>query len=198
MKLSILFRICAGAVVLFSLGHCSSALALGPAPEQDAAVKHVNVAIIPANPEDVGTIDAIIRVSYEAISGGVGVPRQWARERTLNDPHSIFVSAEVDPKTGKTVIERTDDQEFADQSDALMVKEGFTERELGHVVHRFGNVATVVSSYEGKSELRGKVVDRGVNIFNLYFDGKRWWILSIVWDSERPDNPIPAELLPKS
>jgi hypothetical protein len=26
------------------------------------------------------------------------------------------------------------------------------------------------------------VITRGVNIFQLYFDGKRWWILSMVWD----------------
>jgi hypothetical protein len=174
---------------------CSSQ-AQGQATDQTKT--HVKVPIIAAKPEDVSTIDAIIRVSYEAISGGVGVPRQWARERTLNDPHSRFISAEVNPKTDETVVEATDDQEFADQSDALMVKEGFTERELGHVVHRFGNVACVVSSYVGKSELRGKVIDRGVNIFNLYFDGKRWWILSITWDSERPGNMIPAELLPKN
>jgi hypothetical protein len=25
----------------------------------------------------------------------------------------------------------------------------------------------------------------------------RWWILSVVWEEERPDNPIPAELLPR-
>jgi hypothetical protein len=41
------------------------------------------------------------------------------------------------------------------------------------------------------------MVDRGVNIFQLYYDGQRWWILSIVWDEERSDNPIPPELLPK-
>jgi hypothetical protein len=78
-----------------------------------------------------------------------------------------------------------------------MVKEGFTERELAHDIHRFGNVATVLSSYEGKVSSTGKVVTRGVNIFQLYYDGKRWWILSMVWDRERPDNPIPPELRSK-
>jgi hypothetical protein len=52
----------------------------------------------------------------------------------------------------------------------------------------------VLSSYEG-TVASGKVITRGVNIFQLYFDGKRWWILSMVWDEERPGNPIPKELL---
>jgi hypothetical protein len=78
------------------------------------------------------------------------------------------------------------------------VKDGFTERELGHKIQRYGNVATVLSSYEGKNASTGKVVTRGVNIFQLYFDGKRWWILSMVWDEETPQNPIPPDLLPKS
>ena len=164
---------------------------------KDQPTAHVEVPIIPARPEDVGSIEAIVKVSYEAISGGIGVPRQWARERTIYDLHARFVSAEADPKTGEPRIWSISDQEFADQTDASMVKDGFTERELAHVIHRYGNVATVLSSYEGKSERTGKV-DRGVNIFELYYDGKRWWVLSIVWDSERPGNPIPAELLPKS
>ena len=32
-----------------------------------------------------------------------------------------------------------------------MVKEGFEEHELKHVTRQFGNVATVLSSYEGRS-----------------------------------------------
>jgi hypothetical protein len=75
------------------------------------------------------------------------------------------------------------------------VKDGFEERELKHVTKRFGNVATVLSSYEG-NVATGKVITRGVNIFQLYFDGKRWWILSMVWDQERPDNMLPPELQP--
>jgi hypothetical protein len=53
----------------------------------------------------------------------------------------------------------------------------------------------VLSSYEGKVQSTGKVVMRGVNVFSLYFDGKRWWIQTMLWDEEEPGNPIPAELL---
>jgi len=158
---------------------------------QDKA--HVERPVIPARAEDVSTIEGIVKASYETISGGVGVSRDWGRDRTLFDPESRSVPVVVDPKTGAITAKAKTEQEFADESDAWAVKNGFTERELRHIIKRYGNVATVLSSYQGKTA-EGKVITRGVNIFQLYFDGKRWWILSMVWDEERPDNPIPAEL----
>lgn len=154
---------------------------------------HVERPVIEARAEDVSTIEGIVKASYATISGGVGVPRDWGRDRTLFDANSRSVAIHVDAKTGAIKTESMTEQEFADRSDASAVRDGFTERELKHVIHRYGNVATVLSSYEGAAA-SGKGAERGVNIFQLYFDGKRWWILSMVWDTERPDNPIPAEL----
>ena len=108
------------------------------------------------------------------------------------------MAVERDRKSGAVVAMITTHQEFVDEADGSLVKEGFTERELGRSIQRYGNVATVLSSYEGKNASTGKVITRGVNIVQLYFDGKRWWILSMVWDQETPQNPIPAELLPKN
>lgn len=153
---------------------------------------HVERPVIEARAEDVSTIEGIVTASYETISGGPGVPRQWGRDRTLFDPNSRSVAIHVDAKTGTIKTESMTEQDFADRSDASIVKQGFTEREIKHVIKRYGNVATVLSSYEGS--MANRVIERGVNIFQLYFDGKRWWILSMVWDEERPDNPIPAEL----
>ena len=166
------------------------------APKQTP--KHVQVQSVAARPEDVASIEAIVKASYETISGGVGVPRQWGRDESLFDPNVRFVSVERDPNSGAIVTTITTHQEFVDEADGFTVKEGFTERELGRKIERYGNVATVLSSYEGKNASTGKVITRGVNIFQLYFDGKRWWILSMVWDQETPANPIPPELLPKS
>jgi hypothetical protein len=90
------------------------------------------------------------------------------------------------------------EQEYADEADEHFVRTGFTERELAHKIYRFGNVATVFSSYEGKETSTGKLLSRGVNIYQLYFDGKCWWISSVSWDGENVDNPIPDELQPEN
>jgi hypothetical protein len=169
------------------------AIAAGITMLQAEDKKHVERSVIAARPADVETIEGIVTASYETISGGVGVPRDWARDRTLFDANSRSVAASVDTKSGAVHTEGMTEQEFADRSDALLVKTGFTEREIGHLIKRFGNVATVLSSYETNDNTGQK--SRGVNIFQLYFDGKRWWILSMVWDDERPGHPIPGELL---
>ncbi len=38
---------------------------------------------------------------------------------------------------------------------------------------------------------------RGINSIQLFNDGERWWISCIMWEDERPDNPIPDEYLHK-
>lgn len=164
-------------------------------PAQQNPPAHVDAPAIDARPDDVGSMESIISAAYESFSGPVGAPRQWSRFRTLFDPGARFLSTRVNAQTGAITVVGRSVQEFMDSGDAFMTRSGFTERELGHAVRRFGNVANIASSYEGKLASTGQVAGRGVNFFQVYFDGKRWWILSIAWDTERPDNPIPAELL---
>ncbi|HKK28416.1 MAG TPA: hypothetical protein VKB18_10065 [Gemmatimonadota bacterium] len=160
---------------------------------QEEAAGHLDIPAVPARAEDVSSPEALVRADLESISGDVGVPRQWGRDLSLYDGHAYFVSAENDPKTGQVALERSTPREYAERNDAGLVESGFMEHEIAHKTFRFGNVATVVSSYETHIGKTG-AVSRGVNIYQTYFDGERWWILSIVWDAERPDNPIPAEL----
>jgi len=166
----------------------------GNGMEKQGEVRHVPVPKAESRPDDVSTIEGIVKASYETISGGMGVPRQWGRDRTLFAPSVRYISISKD-KTGVVKARTSDYHEYLDESDDFLVKQGFTEKELGRKIERFGNVATVLSSYEGRAQSTGKVVTRGVNIFSLYFDGKRWWIQTMLWDEEGPGNPIPAELL---
>lgn len=55
----------------------------GTAMEKLGEKHHVEVPTIAPLPEDVSTIEGIVKASYETISGGAGVPRQWGRDRTL-------------------------------------------------------------------------------------------------------------------
>jgi len=89
--------------------------------------KHVERPVIPARAEDVSTIEGIVKASYEAISGGVGVPRDWGRDRTLFDANSRSVAVQVDAKTGAVTKDSKTEQDFADEGDAGMVKNGFSE-----------------------------------------------------------------------
>lgn len=154
----------------------------------------VSVATLPARAADVGSIDSIIAAFYDVISGPAGQPRQWARDRSLYIAGVKFVSLDV--RDGRPVAAVMDHQQFVDRTDAAFVRDGFFEREIHRVTHRFGNLAHVFSTYEMRRTRDGPVFGRGVNSIELIWDGQRWWIAAAVWDDERPDNPIPSELLP--
>ena len=49
---------------------------------------------------------------------------------------------------------------------------------------RFGAFAHVWSNYDAAAAMRGTpIIRRGVNSIQLWNDGARWWILSVLWDA---------------
>lgn len=146
-----------------------------------------------ARPEDVASIDAILKVFYDVISGPAGEPRDWDRDESLWLADSRRVAAKVE--NGSPSVRVMSHEQFVERSIPLLAP-GFFEHEIHRVVHRFGNIAHVLSTYESRRTADGPVFTRGVNSINLYWDGSRWWIASAVWDSERPGEPLPKELLP--
>jgi hypothetical protein len=39
---------------------------------------------------------------------------------------------------------------------------------------------------------------RGINSIQLFNDGTRWWIITIYWQHESPDDPLPEKYLRRS
>jgi hypothetical protein len=146
-------------------------------------------------PEDVSTIDGIIRAFYDVISGPAGAPRQWQRDSTLYIAGVRFVSMGV--RQGRPVARVSDHGQYVANVNEGLVRNGFFERELHRETRRFGNIVHVFSTYEYRATESGPVQGRGVNSIQLFWDGSRWWIANATWDEERPDNPIPRELLPR-
>ncbi|NJM53695.1 MAG: nuclear transport factor 2 family protein [Blastocatellia bacterium] len=157
-------------------------------------LKAIVIPKIEADPKDVSTIDGIIKAFYETISGGKGVQRQWSRDKTLYTPDVRFVAmSEQDGKIRASVMNHAN---YVNGSNEFFVNEGFTEKEIGRIERRFGNIAHVFSSYEFWTE--GKTAKtRGVNSIELFWDGTRWWISAASWDEERPNNRIGKEFLVK-
>ena len=158
-------------------------------------LKMVAVSTVEARPEDVATIDGMVKAFYEVISGGIGQPRQWGRDKTLYAPDVRFVAMSL--RDGKPHASILSHAKYVNSSNESFVKEGFVERELGRVVHRFGNMAHVYSAYEWETAGEKKERGRGVNSLEFFWDGARWWISAVTWEEERADNPIPKEFLTK-
>lgn len=129
-------------------------------------------------PEDVETIDGIIKAFYEVISGAKGVPRQWKRDAALYLPEARFFQVRPD----KTIrIESK--PEYIARVDSWLVENGFFEYETGREVQQYGSVAHVLSTYESRQTEDGPVIGGGKNSVQLVHDGTRWWITAAAWNS---------------
>jgi len=145
-------------------------------------------------PEDVATVDGVVKAYYEVVSGPTGQPRDWERDRTLYIPGVKFVA--MSEKDGKPVAEVMTHEQYVARTSDWLVKNGFFEQEVHRETRRFGNIAHVWSTYESRQKPDGPVIGRGINSLELYWDGTRWWVAAAVWDGERKDNPIAKEYLP--
>jgi hypothetical protein len=171
-----------------------------PATARAAQDEQPKPAAPAAKTHDVESIEAIIAAVYGVISGPKG-GRDWDRMRSLFHPAARLIPCFPAPKDKEEVKMSTrvfTIEEFIKTIERSTKANGFFEREIARRVERFGAVAHVFSTYESR-----RAVDdpqpfvRGINSFQLFFDGLRWWVVTIFWDSERPGQPIPAEFLPK-
>lgn len=148
-----------------------------------------------ANPKDVESLDAILAAVYDVISGPAG-DRDWNRFRSLFVPEGRLIPIRKNADGSFThQILSVDD--YANRAGDFFKKEGFFERDISHKTDRFGQLAVVFTTYASRhtADMNEKPFARGINSMTFYNDGKRWWCLSIIWDSERPDNPIPEKYL---
>ncbi|MCX6315935.1 MAG: hypothetical protein NTW29_01485 [Bacteroidetes bacterium] len=150
---------------------------------------------IPVNQADVESVNAIIASLYQVISGPAGEKRNWERMRTLFIPEAKMMATgkRPDGTMGKRVMSVEDYINLAGPS---LEKDGFFEQEIAKKMEQYGSVVHVFSTYESRRKADDvKPFMRGINSIQLWYDGKRWWIVSIFWQGETPDNPIPDQYL---
>lgn len=151
-----------------------------------------------AAPEDVATVEAIVAATYASISGPAGERRDWDRFRSLFHPELGRLAPVSVAEDGSATVRGSTPAEYARRSQPYFDANAFYEREIAARVERFGHVAHVFSTYESvRSPEDAEPFQRGINSFQLAFDGRRWSILSITWDAEREGQEIPAEYLPR-
>jgi hypothetical protein len=150
---------------------------------------------IPANPADVSSPDAIVGAVYDVISGPAGEKRNWDRMRTL-----FVADARMMPTgkkaSGEGVRRALSVEDYIASSGPFLEKNGFFETEIGRKTEQYGSIVHVFSTYESRKTKEDKdPFMRGINSFQLWNDGKRWWVINILWESETKENPIPAKYI---
>lgn len=119
----------------------------------------------PANPADVASVDAILKATYDVISGPAG-PRNWDRFQSLFLPAAKMGAALTRPD-GSVVFRSFSPAEYQRNNGPMFTQSGFFEEELGRQMTQFGNLAHVQSAYQYRLAQGGKVEKRGVNFITL-------------------------------
>jgi len=148
------------------------------------------------NPDDFSSIDALITAAYDVISGPAAARRDWERERSLFFPGARLIPTATVP--GRNDVDLAplilDVDGYIERVEPIFAKAGFYETELARRTEQFGRIAHVWSTYESRySKDDPKPFMRGINSFQLFNDGTRWWIVNIYWQHESADYPIPPK-----
>ena len=151
-----------------------------------------------ANPADVESIDAIVAAAYDVISGPAGRTRDWDRERSLfiSGARLIPTAVEAGRNDVDLAPQTLNVEDYIARVEPLFAKNGFYEKEVARRVEQFGQIAHVWSTYESRHDPSEPApFMRGINSIQLFDDGNRWWILSIYWQHESAEHPLPKKYL---
>jgi hypothetical protein len=166
-------------------------------PSPDAvppdSVAAPQTAVPTADPSDVNSPDAIIAAAYDANSVMVDQKRGADRFRSLHAPDARLISTSHGLRSA-AMLTRTVD-EYVKSATSGPRRGGFREREIARTAESFGSIMQVFSTYESRRDSTDTHPTRGINSIQLFNDGHRWWVTSVLWDTERANTPIPAAYL---
>ena len=150
-----------------------------------------------ANPSDVASMDSVVAALYDVISGPAGKKRDWDRMRSLFIPGARLIPTGK-RQSGEIASRVLTVEDYVNGSSKSLEEGGFFEKEVSRRVETYGNIAHVFSTYEARRKSDdAKPFMRGINSIQVMNDGKRWWIVTVFWQAEGPDNPLPDKYLTK-
>lgn len=135
-----------------------------------------------ARPEDVASPEAIVKAVYEVLSGRADEARDWDRWRPLYAPDARLIPIETH-SDGTPTPRVLAPEAYIESRTPFLAAGDFYEWETGREELRSGRMAHVWSIYEAARTPGGEPIRGGANSIQLWNDGSRWWILSVVWDA---------------
>ena len=166
--------------------HCAPLLVAALASAQGPTPK--------AKPEDVKSPEAILSALYRVISGPAGTKHDWDRFRSLFAVDGRLIG--VGAKAGRARYRSMTPDEYVRLSGPYIEQNGFFEKEIARRTEQYANIAHVFSTYESRNKADDKKpFERGINSIELFNDGDRWWIVSVYWQGEDRDHPLPDKYL---
>lgn len=145
--------------------------------------------------KDVVSLDAILAALYDVISGDASKPRDWDRFRLLFAPGARLMPI-VRLSSGKDTLRVMTPDDYVESSKKRFAQRGFFEKEIARRTERYGNLVHVFSTYEAREQASDeKPFIRGINSIQLLYDCTRWYIVSVMWQAESAELPLPEKYL---
>jgi hypothetical protein len=141
---------------------------------------------------DMGTPQGPVRAIYRLLSGAAGQARDWERFRGFFTADGRMMP--LRGRDGAFAPESLAVDEYVRSRTPVLAGMDFYEDEIACRTEVFGDLAHVLSSYQARRSPGGPPFMRGVNSIQLVRQDGRWLIASVIWDTERPDNPLPDSL----
>ncbi len=142
---------------------------------------------------DVQSVDAIVRALYGVISGGPGEARNWERFKFLFASDARLIPT-VKNQQGQLAMRPLSPEQYVELFSSR-IPTGFYERELHRVTEQFGTVTHLFSTYETRDTADGPATNRGINSIQLFYDGTRYYIVTIFWCAESMGFALPEKYL---
>lgn len=120
----------------------------------------------------------------------MGEARDWARFRSLflEDARMTVVT----PRDDGVRITTLSPEDYIETAGPNLVRLGFTETETRRRTYQYGEMATILSAYEGVRADTGETIAVGINTLVLVEADGAWKIASIAWRPADGDWPVEA------
>jgi len=87
-------------------------------------------------------------------------------------------------------------EDYIKRAEPFLVDDGFFEREIGRRTEQYRHITHIFSTYDSRNSANDKKpFARGINSIQLIHDNDRWWIISILWNGETKEDPLPQKYL---
>ncbi|MBS1747894.1 MAG: hypothetical protein JST21_17160 [Bacteroidetes bacterium] len=148
---------------------------------------------------NLNTVDGIIQTLYGVISGPAGQERNWETFKNLFSTDARMYIAVPGKNNSSTLTSITPD-DYIERNKTRLSDIGFNESELYRIVNTYGAGTQVFSTYETHFTNRNgeEEITKGINNIQLFFNGDRYYIVSIFWDGNAKNIDVPDRYLPEN
>ena len=163
------------------------ALLAAGAPAQPGPGAAASAACPPAT-----TLDELTRALDDAVSGPRDKDRTCLRDLMLPEARLTPIRKQADGGFAPRIL-TVDDwiNAVSSQGGAPMY-----EKQVKVKAETYGHFAHLWSTYEIRPTPDGKAEVIGINSVQAVFDGKRWRVLSVLWEPNTIAGPVPDKYLP--